>query len=137
MQPWLAEQLALRGRESITIAREKEIALGDLPDLTVSSTSAPVEVAIEVKHGDKEWSLPDLQSALSTQLAEDYLKAANRRHGVLVITNHRGSRFWRDRAQRRKIDFPTLIQILSEQASRIHANNSGPIVVRVRGLDAS
>ncbi len=51
---WLVEQLNLRSRERFVAAREAEISYGDKPDIIASSTSAPVSVAFEVKHGGHE-----------------------------------------------------------------------------------
>jgi len=44
--------------------REAEVAIRDKPDVIIASTSAPCEVAIEVKHGGKGWTARDLESAL-------------------------------------------------------------------------
>src|SRR5712675_1999373 len=92
VQHWLAEQMNARAKGRFHVVREAEVAIGDKPDLIVASTSAPCQVAIEVKHGGMGWSARDLEKALRTQLAEDYLKPENRRHGVLVITHHRDRR---------------------------------------------
>ena len=48
VQKWLAEHLNFRAKERYHTHREAEVALGDKPDLIVSSTSAKVEVAIEL-----------------------------------------------------------------------------------------
>jgi hypothetical protein len=72
VQNWLTEQLNLRARERFPAFREAEVARGDKPDIIAASTSAPCEVAIEVKHS-KRWTLRQLDDALRNQLAEDYL----------------------------------------------------------------
>ena len=94
VQNWLAEQLMLRAKGRYRAFREAEVALRDKPDVIVASASAPCEVAIEVKHS-KNWTARQLDNALRTQLAEDYLKPEPRRHGVFVITHH-AARQWRD-----------------------------------------
>ena len=95
VQPWLAEQMLLRAKGRFQITRENEIALGDKPDITVSSTACPFQVAVEIKHGGKGWTGAELQNALRVQLAVDYLKPKSRRHGVLVITHHHSRRWQR------------------------------------------
>ena len=81
--------------------------------------------------------MPNLRFALATQLSERYLYPANRRHGVLVITNHRDAKFWRDRRSGERITFGKAIERLQAQAAGITSNSTGPIEVAVRGLDAS
>ena len=89
VQNWLVEQMNARARGRFHAGfREAEVAAGDKPDVIIASTSAPYEVAIEVKHGGKGWTARQLEHALRTQLAEDYLKPETRRHGVLVISHH-------------------------------------------------
>ncbi|MGJ5080386.1 hypothetical protein [Bradyrhizobium sp. HKCCYLS3013] len=135
VQQWLAEQLHFRAKGRFQITRESEIALGDKPDITVSSTSAPYQVAVEVKHGGKGWTGAELENALRVQLAEDYLKPDYRRHGVLVITHHY-SRHWQRPNQSKKITFAELIAWLSSIAVSIKQNAVGPIVVACVGLNA-
>jgi hypothetical protein len=110
---WLVEQMNARARGRFHAFREAEVAAGDKPDVIVASTSAPCEVGIEVKHGGKGWTARDLEHALRSQLAEDYLKPENRRHGVLVITHHRDRR-WLRVSDNKPISFSELIAWLSE-----------------------
>lgn len=135
VQLWLAEQLHLRARSRFQIARESEVALGDKPDITVSSTAAPYQVAVEVKHGGKGWTGAELENALRVQLAEDYLKPDYRRHGVLVITHHY-SRRWQRPNQSKRITFAELIAWLSSIAASIKQNAVGHITVACVGLNA-
>ncbi len=136
LQEWLAEQLKLRARDRFLAQREVKVARGNKPDITVVSTAAPCQVAIEVKHGGKGWTVRALEQALRWQLAEHYLKPEQRRHGVLVITHH-GRRTWRHPATRRSMNFSDLIDYLTQIASDILRNTAGPVRVAVRGIDAS
>ncbi|WP_316233577.1 hypothetical protein [Bradyrhizobium sp. SZCCHNPS2010] len=135
VQNWLAEQMNFRARGRFQAAREPEVALGDKPDLIISSTSAPCQVAIEVKHGGKDWTARDLEGALRTQLAEDYLKPGSRRHGVLVITHHKDRR-WLRVSDNKPITFAELINWLSAIAETITENAVGHIAVSCIGIDA-
>jgi hypothetical protein len=135
VQPWLAEQMLLRAKGRFHIIREGEIALRDRPDIFVASTTSTCQVAVEIKHGGKGWSGPDLEDALRVQLAEDYLKPEFRRHGVLVVTHHRNRR-WQRTSGSKKIEFVELIQWLSGIAATINHNASGHIAVKCVGLDA-
>jgi hypothetical protein len=135
VQHWLVEQMDARARGRFHAFREAEVAIGDKPDVIIASTSAPCEVAIEVKHGGKGWTARDLERALRTQLAEDYLKSENRRHGVLVITHHRDRR-WLRISDNKPISFSDLIAWLSAIAATIAKNAVGPVVVKCVGINA-
>lgn len=135
VQNWLTEQLRHRSGGRFHAHREVEVAGGDLPDIVVASTAAPCEVAIEVKHGGKGWTIRKFEGALQ-KLARSYLKPAARRHGVLVITHH-GDRSWRNPSTRKPMTFLDLIEHLSAVASSLTCNPTGPAAVAVRGIDAS
>jgi hypothetical protein len=135
VQQWLAEQMNARSRGRFHAFRESEVAMGDKPDLIIASASAPCQVAVEVKHGGKGWSACDLENALRTQLAEDYLKPDYRRHGVLVVTHHKDRR-WLRISGRKPISFPDLIEWLSGIAATITENAVGHIAVRCVGITA-
>jgi hypothetical protein len=135
VQHWLVEQMNARARGRFHAFREAEVAIGDKPDVIVASTSAPCEVAIEVKHGGKGWSARDLEGALRKQLAEDYLKPESRRHGVLVVTHHRERR-WLRISDNKPVSFWDLIAWLSGIAATITENAVGPIVVKCVGINA-
>jgi hypothetical protein len=135
VQNWLVEQLNLRSRDRYRAFREAEVAIRDKPDVIIASSSAPCEVAVEVKQS-KRWTLRQLHDALRIQLAEDYLKPEARRHGVLVITHHRVRR-WRDTETNELLTFDALIERLSKDASTILRNTSGVIEVKCVGIDSS
>nr|VFK55062.1 MAG: hypothetical protein BECKTC1821F_GA0114240_100664 [Candidatus Kentron sp. TC] len=136
VQEWLAEQMGLRSKERYHVHREPEASRGNKPDIVISSTAAKVDVALEIKHGGKGWSINDLKKALQKQLAENYLKPEERRHGVLVITYH-GEKKWRHPKTKKRIEFDQLIEYLRGIADSIEKNPYDPIQVRVFGLNAS
>ena len=137
VQEWLGDTLNLRSGGRFHAGRETQIAHDDRPDLILSSATSPDQVAIEVKHGDKDWSLAALSNALADQLAQRYLLSANRRHGVLVISHHRETRFWRDTVMKRRLSFSDIIAHLQRQAERITSNSNGLVHVTVRGIDTT
>jgi hypothetical protein len=136
VQNWIVEQMNYRSRGRFIAHREAEVADGDMPDVIISSTSAPCEVAIEIKHGGKKWTVRQLEHALRSQLATDYLKPPSRRHGVLVITHH-GQRQWRDPESNEVVTFEGLILLLASVAKTLVNNEAGAIEVRCFGIDAS
>jgi hypothetical protein len=136
VQEWLTEQLQLRAQGRYHVHRESEVAEGNLPDILVSATTASFQVAIEAKHGDNGCSARTLQEAIMDQLAEDYLKPPNRRHGVFVLTRHK-KMSWRASDTGKLLDFAALIAGLAGVASQLKTNSVGSINVAVRGIDAA
>lgn len=136
VQGWLGEQLKLRGRNRYHVHREPEVANKKEPDIVLSAISIASEVAIEVKDANKGWTVRELEEALTKQLAVQYLRPANRRHGVLVITLH-SPRMWRDPANRATLSFAQVIERLTVLAMKISSNETGPISVRVVGIDVT
>jgi hypothetical protein len=134
---WLMEQMNFRSKGRFNAYREAEVAGGRRPDVIVSSTSAPCEVAMEVKHGGKTWTLREYDAALLRQLANDYLRPASRRHGIFVVSNH-GTRHWRDPETNEVVIFDKLISRLSSITETLMTNATGAaIAVRCFGIDAS
>jgi len=136
VQGWLAEQMNLRSRGRFHAHRESQVAHGDKPDIIVASTAAKVEVAVEVKHSGKGSTVRKLERALTKQLADNYLKPATRRHGVLVVSHH-GRRTWRDPATRVTLNFRDLIKRLQTLAATVVRDEFGAVEVRTCGIDAS
>lgn len=134
VQQWLGEQLILRAKSRFDIHIEKEVAQKKKPDIVAAA--ARIEVAIEVKHGRKNWTLTALRSALTDQLAKRYLKPANRRRGVLVVSNHAHG-YWLDKEGGARLGFTKLIATLQADAHLLLKIPEGDISVAVRGLDAA
>jgi len=135
VQNWIVEQINHRSRGRLHAYREAQVALGDKPDVIVASTSAACEVAVEIKHGGKGWTARQLEHALRVQLAIDYLKVPQRRHGAFVVTGH--GRTWRDPSTRKTMTFSELMKWLSDIAKTLIDNPYGPIEVKCQGNDAS
>ena len=136
VQGWLAEQFKLRAHERYHVHREPEVAEKKEPDIIASAITIPVEVAIEVKDANKGWTILELEEALISQLAQQYLRPANRRHGVLVITLHT-PRSWRDPGDNTRLSFAQVIKRLAVLATTVTSNETGSISVRVIGIDVT
>jgi len=118
------------------VHREPEVAEKNEPDIVISAVGAPIELAIEVKHGGKEsWSVRKLEAALSEQLVADYLRTAARRCDILIITHHRNST-WRA-PEDAVFTFEALIDRLRSMARTITANATGPVRAEVVGIDTT
>jgi hypothetical protein len=70
VQQWLAADIKHRAKGRYHASRESEVAEGNMPDVLVSAIGVLAEVAVEAKHGGKEWSTKGLEKSLRTQLAE-------------------------------------------------------------------
>jgi hypothetical protein len=134
VQSWFAKELRGLSRDRFAVVIENEAPGRNRMDITIISRAADAEVSVEMKHGGKGWTLPELKAALTNQLAKRYLKAANRRHGVFVVSNH-GPRQWTDESGH-KIEFAELLKRLQAEAETITANRFGPAHIAVRGLNA-
>jgi hypothetical protein len=134
VQQWLTERLNERARGRYAAHREPEVADLNEPDIIVTSTSSAVQLAIEIKNGNMDWSVAKLERALKSQLAHDYLLASDRRHGILLVSLHT-PRTWRVAGQ--TWDFARVISHLHNLARGIHSNESGPVQVSAFGLNAS
>lgn len=132
VQNWLAERLRECSKGRYHVHREVEVAEKNEPDIIISSTSANVEVAIEIKHANKGWSVPQLENALKSQLANDYLRTKNRRHGILFVSQHK-QRTWRPSGHIWQFD--DLLAHLSELATSVVKNSTGKVDVKVFGLN--
>jgi hypothetical protein len=135
VQQWLVAELKHRAKDRYHASRESEVAEGNMPDVLISAVGALIEVAVEAKHGGKEWSTKQLEESLRNQLAEDYLRPATRRHGVFVVTNHR-KRGWTHPATRKRLTFAQMIAYLNGVAAGLKRNSVGGIAVTVIGIDA-
>ena len=101
----------------------------------MSAIDGAFEVAVEMKHGGKDWTVTELEKSLRSQLVEDYLRPDCRRHGLFVITNHRDKR-WRHPESAELIGFQQVVDYMASVASGLTRNETGPIVVKVVGIDA-
>lgn len=134
VQDWLFEQLKLRSDGPLSRVLEAQVRGKKRPDLIVASTSLDSQIAIEVKHGDKGWTLPDLKDAITKQLVGRYLKPAHRRSGVLFVTRHEKSS-WRNPKTGKLIGFDEVLGELREHAVITAKEHSVSIRVDVIGID--
>jgi hypothetical protein len=137
IQEWLGAKLETMGGGRFRAKREAQVADNKRPDLVLSGGSPVVEVAIEIKHDEKSWTLPELRHALHHQLTEQYLLPSSRREGILVISNHRDRKYWRDVEGGKRIYFPDLLAVLQREAAAIERNSAGFVRIAVKAIDAA
>ena len=134
VQEWLASELKVRAQGRYHAHREPPVAGKKRPDIVASATTCADQVAIEIKHANKGWTLRELERALISQLVGQYLRPAERRHGALVITLHK-ARTWRDPATHATLTFEQVIDRLRGLAAGLVRNATGDVSVRVIGLN--
>ena len=135
VQDWLGGALIERAEKRFHAFKEAEAAGAKRPDLVLAAIGTSDQLAVEVKHAEKGWTFPALMKALEVQLAQQYLRPANRRHGVFVISNHRKGKYWLEGGK--QLSFSDGITKLQEAAAKLTDNKTGSIWVAVRGIDAS
>jgi len=135
VQEWLAEQLLLRSLSRYHVSRENQVADANRPDIVVSAIGSSFELAIEIKHGNMGWTLPELERGVREQLAHDYLRTPTRRFGFFILTAHR-SRLWDHPEGGARIGFDEVLARLSDLAATLTTNATGRIRVKVVLLDA-
>lgn len=132
VQNWFTEQINLRSNGRYHAFREPRVANKKRSDVIVASTSCIAQLAVEIKHGGKGWTVRDLEQALTAQLGGQYLKAENRRHGVLLITNH-DREYWVCPDTKRHLKFDALL----ERLNLVGRDDKQGLQVIAIGLDVS
>lgn len=134
VRDWLLEQLMLRSKGRYSVFREPQVYAEKRPDLIVSSHSIDCQIAIELKHSDRGWSLLDYFHAIEDQLVGRYLKPENRRYGLMVISRHQKSR-WLNSVAKKYICFGELISELRMRGQELQSSSPLAIGVDVIGID--
>lgn len=137
VQSWLHEQLRLRSNKQYQVIREAEVADQNKPDLMVVTTDIDAQIAIEVKHGSRDWSIHKLENAILKQLIAKYLRPENRKHGFLVITCHKKEQYWISPKTRKRIDFASTIKHLQTYADKVVDHHRHDISVEIMGIDTN
>jgi hypothetical protein len=132
VQKWLASHLSLTSRGRYRAVREEEIDQAHRPDIRVWGRPDEV-VGIEVKRAHR-WGYAELEAALRDQLVGQYLRAANARHGILLLANLKPGRRWRPKG-RRPISFPETVKSLNELAASLSQTHPSVEQVLVIGID--
>lgn len=115
---------------------DQEAATADAKetDIRVISTAAAQKGTIELKIGDKDRSATVLRDTIRDQLVTKYMRAEECRAGFLVITLAK-NRTWNHPDGNARLDFPTLIKFLNEEADKVTTEFRGTIRVGVKGID--
>lgn len=103
-------------------------------DVRLRSSGYPIEAVIELKVGDKDYSVADLRKALRDQLVGRYMVPEARRVGCLMISLA-SSRQWKHPEDGHLIDVEEVIALLQVDADDIAARLGFESLLVVRLLD--
>lgn len=137
VQKWIADRLDLLKGTSYSVERESRVIDEKEPDVRLRAKQSHATLPIEIKLTDR-WSLADIEAALMTQLCGKYLRAADARHGVLLLV-HRQSRSdgWRKVGSGACLDFEQLIDHLKRLAAGIAGRDPSAPQPEIAVLDVS
>jgi hypothetical protein len=94
----VANELKHRKGRAYTLTREPHVADEREPDIRFQSNVTDASMPIEIKV-PASWPLPQLEYALTGQLAGRYLREKDKRHGVLLLVHQSArTRGWEDGA---------------------------------------
>jgi len=107
------------------------------PDVRLRAKASDTVVAIEIKATRSEWTLKQLEEALVDQLCGRYLRAANGKHGILLLV-HQDERKWKEADTGTFLSFQDVVARLTAIAAKISSerNDSPQPVVCVLDVSA-
>ena len=118
MQRNLAREIRQRGNGVYNVTREEEVADKKHPDIRLSVANRDLKAAIELKIADN-WTLANLEQALWSQLAGQYLRHSNCTAGCLLLTYHGRKTCWVQSETRKRLPFSALVAYLNDKARAI------------------
>lgn len=130
----LAAELRKMARATYLVNQESVTSDEKETDIRLASTAAHLEAVVELKIGDNDYSLADLQEALHAQLVGKYMQPEHRRAGCLLISIAT-DRCWKDPDTGSRIKFEEVIARLNAEAKALEANLGYGAFLTVRGLD--
>lgn len=95
VQNWFASALDKMSKGSYRVVRESHVAEEKEPDIRLLSTRTRAACPIEIKIAT-DWSIRELEAALSKQLCKQYLRHIDSQYGILLLVHQvKRPRGWR------------------------------------------
>ena len=137
VQGWVADRLELMKGSSYLTDRESRVVNEKSPDIRLRARTSSASVPIEIKVAES-WTLPQLEAALTTQLCGQYLRAADARHGILLIV-HQNPRplGWEEGPSGGYLKFEQVVTHLKAMAANISASDPNAPQPEIAVLDVS
>lgn len=136
-QRWLAHELHSKSGRSYSVIRERHVANEKEPDITLVNSNSGAKVSIEIKIAEKGWSLKDLESALTVQLMDRYLREKDAQCGILLLVHCRARAQGWKAADGKFLSFPEIVNHLRKLAASISAGDSAGPQMQVCAIDVS
>jgi hypothetical protein len=133
LRKWLQRKLRERARGRYTVPQEAEIDLQQRPDLRLENPRTPA-TSIEVKWA-QNWSVSELRVGLTTQLADQYLRAHNARYGVYVLGMIGDKKYWENPSDKARLSFQQLLDFLRNEATKLVNKRADIEDIAVIGMD--
>jgi len=134
VQLLVAGKLDEAARAVYTVVREEEVIDRKEPDICFHRADVAGRVPTEIKVADN-WSGPDLEQGLKTQLIGQYLRDPDSRCGIYMLTYHGGKGHWEVGAERKRVKFNGLILHLQNLANEMARTSKVFDEIRVIGID--
>ena len=136
IQRTLSRRIKDMAKGAYRVMREDEVADAKRPDIRLATVGGvDRKVVLEVKIADKGWSLADLEHALRTQLAGQYLRHENCTGGCLLLIYRREKKYWVHPVSKKRLAFSDVVGNLRETARTLEHEHQHRIRVGVFGLD--
>jgi len=135
MQRTLALRLDYSRRNAFQLTREEEVADGKLTDIRLLASNGDQRAVIEIKLGQKAYSVRDYESTLRDQIVGKYLRHENCKAGCLLITFNGERSHWEHPETKARLSFAELVDYLNVKAQEIERENQYRIRLAVVGLD--
>lgn len=137
LRGYLYGQLSNRSHNWFSVTQESEIDLGQRPDLRVARSGLN-PLPVEIKLANLGWTVKTLVECLENQLAGQYLRAENVRHGIYVVGNTEAKRRWKMPDSGDLINFQELVSLLQERAKALQIERRAEVDgIDVVGIDFS
>ena len=119
VQNWLADRLRAQQGRAYSLEREPHVVAEKKPDIRLRAVASDASLAIEIKLAE-DWSLAELESALTDQLCGQYLRDRNGRHGLLLLVHQKTrTKGWIDSQTNEILDFGKVVERLRSLAVAI------------------
>jgi hypothetical protein len=136
VQGWVADRFELMKGSSYSTDRESRVVDEKSPDLRLRARASSASVPIEIKVAER-WTLPQLEVALTTQLCGQYLRAADARHGILLIVHQNPRPLGWEVAPGVYLNFEQVVAHLEAMAIEICASDPSAPQPEIAVLDVS
>ena len=134
MQRTLAWRLENMAKGAYIVSREDEVADRKRVDIRLLATCGKPKAVLEIKIA-YNWTLADLERALTAQLVGQYLRHEDCRAGCLLLTYNGRKNHWENLNTGRHLNFQAVLEHLCELAQKLEVEDRFGIRLSVFGPD--